>query len=179
MENNNNFRISLVFYKILSFLSFVVGGILGYITYSFNIYGLIIVLIYIAIFKHLLNYLFVERAAAGLYSTAGDLARLLNEAYFLYSREDYQGKVISNNSLKIMAKPLTNINNTSDMGFGYFITSDNDNRLIISHSGRNIGWTCTYALELQSGRGIVILTNSDCGGKYIKSVLEYFNRILE
>lgn len=50
MENNKGFKVAFMFYNILSFLSFFAGCTLGFITFSFNIYGLLIVLIYIIIF---------------------------------------------------------------------------------------------------------------------------------
>ena len=39
------FKLSLKFYKISRFISFLAGGVLGYITFGFNFFGLILFLI--------------------------------------------------------------------------------------------------------------------------------------
>lgn len=109
------------------------------------------------------NYLFTEKAAAGLYTTAGDLARILNEMYCLESKPDYEGKVISKDTYKNLVTPIieTKKGSKTFWGTGYSITNYDNGVIYISHGGANQGWRCSYGLDVTSGRGLVVLTNSD------------------
>ncbi len=120
------------------------------------------------------NYLFTEKAAAGLYTTAGDLARVLNEMYHLQFEPDYQGKIISQESYENFLTPLIQVDNTVFYGTGYCIRNLENGSAFISHGGSNFGWQCTYGIDISSGRGLVVLTNSDNGTKIYDKIESVF-----
>lgn len=65
------------------------------------------------------------------------------------------------------------------MGLGYFIGSTKSGHAILSHSGSNRGWRSYYAMELESGRGIVVLTNSDAGMDLTREVSDAIAGLLD
>lgn len=124
------------------------------------------------------NYLFTEKAAAGLYTTAIDLSQILNEAYRLNNLPEYKGLVITADSLNRIIKPRIINSTISNNGLGYFLKTTTNGNTIIFHNGGNRGWNCFYAVELATGRGIVVLTNSDAGIDVVHEIENKYYNIL-
>ncbi len=128
------------------------------------------------------NFLFAEKAAAGLYTTAGDLSRVLCEMYRLHSVHGYRGVVISPESAQLITTSAIAVAHSKfneSMGLGYFIGESKSGKRIVSHSGGNQGWKCFYGVELASGRGIVILTNSNAGYSVLVKLMELYRESLD
>ncbi len=108
------------------------------------------------------NYLFTERAAASLYSTARDLAVFLQ-----YGLEIFQGK--ASPGLGEMFKPVD-----EGYGLGWQIISLPEGKTLAGHGGSNRGWKANMSLILEDGAGIVILTNSDRGMPFYRDLTNYW-----
>ncbi|GHT57651.1 hypothetical protein FACS1894109_10290 [Spirochaetia bacterium] len=108
------------------------------------------------------NYLFTEKAAAGLYTTADDLAQMIVEIMKCY--HGYPNNLIINKeTLQIMFDRQINIKNNQSMGLGFFITEIGNNRTVYGHRGTNKGWRACYEFSPETNDGIVILTNGNNG----------------
>lgn len=89
-----------------------------------------------------------ESAAAGLWATASDLAKILHA--IVLSSVGAQNAVIPPALAKRMITPVH-----SQSGLGLFIRSDN----VISHDGRNHGFDSFMTAELKTGRIYAVVTN--------------------
>lgn len=92
-----------------------------------------------------------EMAPAGLWTTPSDLATFAIE--ILKSRNGKANRVLSSSMTRQMLTPQI-----EGMGLGIF-TNRSASRF--SHGGGNDGFRCLLAAFTDSGRGVVIMTNSD------------------
>jgi CubicO group peptidase (beta-lactamase class C family) len=104
-----------------------------------------------------------ELAAAGLWTTAGDLAR-----FAIGIQEALAGKAHSVISKTMSEQMLTRqIENDS---LGLFI--DGQRRTLrFSHGGGNKGFQCMLVAYAHTGQGAAIMTNSDRGGALITEIM--------
>ncbi len=122
--------------------------------------------------KALPNYLFAEMAAAGLYTTAGELARF-GAASLPGGNGDAAGRgVLAPESVAAMFKPAvampagtaeTFITGMDAYGLGYFIEDLGDGSQWYSHDGGNAGWRSQLVIAPKQNAVLVVLTNSDNG----------------
>lgn len=108
------------------------------------------------------NYLFTERAAAGLYSTAGDLAIFIQYLLGIYEQR-------KDSDLKEIFTPVGD-----GYGLGLQVIELPDGRTLVGHGGSNRGWKANMLLILEDGAGIVILTNSDRGMPFFRDLTNYW-----
>lgn len=95
-----------------------------------------------------------EQAAAGLWATASDLAKLLIEL-----RKGWQGKseVFTRDSIReLLANPI------DGHAYGFRLIGEGD-RVFLTHYGGTVGYRAGMTLNLETGDGAVYLTNSDNG----------------
>jgi len=105
------------------------------------------------------HYQFVESASGGVYTTAADLAKFLS-IFFHQSRPD---NFIQQESIHQMIIP---VNGTEGKyGLGCKIFPINKKQEVVMHDGANEGWRAAYYIHPPTGDGIVMLINSDMGGK--------------
>jgi len=123
------------------------------------------------------NYLFVEKAAAGLYTTAHDLARLLNELYRIKTDATYNSALLSQKCASLFYLDNPGVSEGRD-AFGYLRTRENGQIAIVEHDGANQGWRCFYALELSGGKGMVLLANSDAGQDVVSKFLGVYKDLV-
>jgi CubicO group peptidase (beta-lactamase class C family) len=103
-----------------------------------------------------------EMAAAGLWTTPVDLARAAIEV-----QEDYAG--ISNKLLsKDMARQMLT-HQKDNWGLGVALAAA-DHPLRFSHGGSNEGFRCDFEAYIESGQGVVIMTNSNSGDAIIGEI---------
>jgi len=96
-----------------------------------------------------------EQAAAGLWSNATDLAKFLIEIY-----KGYQGK-----STVFSKSEIQSILNQERDGHIYGLIVDrSENGFAITHYGGNAGYRTGMTIDLNTGKGLVYLINSDNGG---------------
>jgi CubicO group peptidase (beta-lactamase class C family) len=95
-----------------------------------------------------------ELAAAGLWTTADDLARWL-----IAVRGGYRGEksFLSKAAAELMLDPALN-----HYGLGVFVSGEGAARRFM-HEGGNAGFKSKYVMYLDSGDGVVMLTDGDNG----------------
>jgi CubicO group peptidase (beta-lactamase class C family) len=96
-----------------------------------------------------------EQAAAGLWTTPSDLARLLIEVQRAYGGET--GRVISPGTARQMLTVQSGV-----YGLGFSLSGRADT-LVFGHGGSNAGFRGFAAAVAGSGRGVVVMTNGDNG----------------
>lgn len=104
-----------------------------------------------------------EQAAAGLWTTPGDLAK-----YCIEIQEIRKGKkngVLSRESINRM---LTK--NQNDWGLGPSLRWEADS-LIFQHGGKNAGFTNNMMAFANRGEALIVMTNADNGNKLIGEIM--------
>lgn len=99
--------------------------------------------------------LYPELAAAGLWTTPTDLAKLA-----VATAESWTGrstKVLSTDAARAMLSPYRD-----QMGLGWVVRPD-DSLGFFSHSGGNQGYRAHMEMLAGVGKGVVVMTNSDVG----------------
>lgn len=103
-----------------------------------------------------------ELAAAGLWSTPSDLAKIIMEVQ----------KSEAGTSNKILSSPMTKTMLTrglGETGLGFYVEQQPD-RTSFSHSGGNDGFRTLLFGYTKTGQGAVVLTNSDNGMALIEEI---------
>lgn len=113
------------------------------------------------------NYIFTEKAAAGLYTTASDLARFAVAGVNMSGSGQAGRGVLKPETAALMQQPVKN----ADWGLGYGFFKLSDGRTAVGHGGTNRGWRAQFNIIPESKQGVVILTNSDMGDNVIREVL--------
>lgn len=114
-----------------------------------------------------------EAAAAGLWSTPSDLARLVIEL-----QNSFNGKSGKLLSPQMTAQFMTRQNPTfpaSDAGLGIFLKGRPE-PFRFSHNGSTEGFYALMVGFLKTGQGAVIMTNSDVGGELATEILRSIAR---
>ena len=104
-----------------------------------------------------------ELAPAGLWTTPTDLARLLIEV-----QKTKLGK-----SQKILSAKTTNlmlIPETENVALGWLVDGKDDSARF-SFGGSNVGYKCRMLAYMNSGRGVVVMTNSENGAELTTEIL--------
>jgi len=104
-----------------------------------------------------------ELAAAGLWTTPGDLAR------FAIGIQD----ALANKSHAVISKGMAEQMLTRQMendGLGVFLDGEVQ-ALRFSHGGSNEGFQCILVAYARTGQGAAIMTNSDTGGPLMTEIL--------
>lgn len=113
------------------------------------------------------NHLFAEQAAAGLYTTAPDLARFV-AAHMSSATSGHAGRgVLAPATAATLMEP-----NPVDhsYGLGLSISKLANGVTLFHHGGSNIGWKARILFIPGLGEGIVLVTNSDRGSDLIDDV---------
>jgi CubicO group peptidase (beta-lactamase class C family) len=100
-------------------------------------------------------HVYPELAAAGLWTTPSDLAR-----FMLAIGRSYRGEVGSFFRRETATLMLTKIPDAGGLGFGL---SGEGRARRYRHNGGNAGFTCYAVAFTDTGRGVVLMTNSDGG----------------
>lgn len=103
-----------------------------------------------------------ERAAAGLWTTPSDLARLAIEV--LWSLEGWSNNVLSPEMMRLMLTP------EGWYGLGWAIKRLNVG-LRFEHDGGNVGFGCTMLGYTAAGQGTVVMANGDNSGGLIPEIV--------
>jgi CubicO group peptidase (beta-lactamase class C family) len=115
-------------------------------------------------------HIYPEMAAAGLWTTPTELAK-----YMIEVQESYKGKSNKILSREMTIQMLTNQAENQGLGPGVSGTGDS---LVFSHGGANEGFRCMLWGFANTGKGFVIMTNSDNGSavtwEIIRSISEVY-----
>jgi CubicO group peptidase (beta-lactamase class C family) len=104
-----------------------------------------------------------EQAAGGLWTTPSDLA-----SFAIRLWQSYHG--LSDTLLPQRLARLMLTRQIDDFGLGLYLPSAGVFRF--QHGGGNAGYRCHLVLSVETGDGVVIMTNGDSGGKVINEVFE-------
>lgn len=108
--------------------------------------------------------MFPELAAAGLWATPTDLARLLVEIGRAYRGET--GALLGQETAKTMLTPQ----NGGPYGLGGAVAGSGRN-LALMKSGHNTGYHAHLVLFPVAGQGLVVMTDSENGGPLAKALI--------
>jgi len=109
-------------------------------------------------------FIYPEKAAAGLWTTSEDLAKLLIEIQLSYIGKS--NKVLSKKLVRTMLKIITPAEGNF-MSLGFFVSKDKKK---FYHTGHNVGYRGKFSVDFK-GNGIVILTNNGEGNIFIDKFL--------
>ena len=110
-------------------------------------------------------HVFPEHAAAGLWSTPTDLAKLLVELADVW--QGLSSIFLRRQALEEMLKPQ----NGGPYGLGAAIAGDGAS-LVLMKRGQNVGYQGYLILYPASGQGMVVMTNSDNGSKLAEALIK-------
>jgi len=116
------------------------------------------------------NYLYTEASAAGLYTTAPDLAKMIIEMINCYYNME-NNLVINKEILELMMVPEAAIDKKEYMGMGVFINDVGNGIKTYGHGGDNRGWKAQFGFCPDKKSGIVILTNGNLAKRVITTPL--------
>ena len=112
-------------------------------------------------------YVYPQQAAAGLYSTPTDLARLLIDLQNSYRG---QGGLLSQASAKAMMTPLARVSDgfiDEQIGLGVFLLQQKGNTdergRYFEHTGTNAGFVAYAIGSVVGGNGMVVMLNNNNG----------------
>jgi CubicO group peptidase (beta-lactamase class C family) len=129
------------------------------------------------------NFLFTEKAAAGLYTTASDLARFVAAAMTGPQGQPAGRAVLSPGTVAAMLTPVaiadevvaadvTRPPHQMSRGLGYAMEPAPDGSNAVLHGGGNQGWRALFVTHPERREGIVILTNSDQGSALTEPIMD-------
>lgn len=107
------------------------------------------------------NYLYTEEAAAGLYTTADDLAKFVAASMTGPNGEPPGRGVLTPQAIRQMISPAPATKGT--YGLGFQIQELPGGLHMVYHAGGNPGWGAIFAELAEKHVGLVVLTNSDPG----------------
>ena len=110
-------------------------------------------------------HLFPEHAAAGLWSTPTDLAKLLVQ--LAHTWQGFSSIFLHRQTLQEMLTPQ----NGGPYGLGAAVAGDGAS-LVLMKRGQNIGYQGYLILYPATGQGMVVMTNSDNGSKLAEALIK-------
>lgn len=108
-------------------------------------------------------HVYPEMAAAGLWTTPSDLAKIGVELQLTLRGESE--KILSQQSISQMLTPGID----EHLGIGFFLKGK-DGNINFFHGGSNEGFKAVATFYKNSGQGAVIMVNSDEGGPMVKEI---------
>jgi CubicO group peptidase (beta-lactamase class C family) len=124
------------------------------------------------------EYRLVGVAAGGYYTTIHDLGLFLAS----YSEKNAQrrGKVLQTSSIAEIARSVSPVTlagvEGAFYGLGHGVHRTNNGDVILYHSGGNPGVVAYYLIDIRSGNGLAIVSNSDKGAPAVKEILQIWSR---
>ncbi len=116
------------------------------------------------------RFVYPEMAAAGLWTTPTDLARLAIEVQLAI--EGKSNKVLSRDVARLMVTPQLKIAPGMDMALGFFLEKGDG---YFGHGGQDVGFICQLVASVKDGCGAVVMTNTD--GRSVPLIGEILNAI--
>jgi CubicO group peptidase (beta-lactamase class C family) len=108
-------------------------------------------------------HVYPELAAAGLWTTPSDLARIAIDVSRSLTLD--QGKVLSRASARAMMTPA----GVGGYAVGWAIEKRGEGWYFM-HGGSNWGFQCQLIAHMTKGYGVAIMTNSDSGGAILREI---------
>ncbi|OIJ20693.1 hypothetical protein BKP45_08600 [Anaerobacillus alkalidiazotrophicus] len=117
------------------------------------------------------NYLFIEKAAAGLYTTIEDMNK-----FVIAEINSFHGTgFLEADTVQEMFTPILEVRGlegfiNDETALGHFINHVN-NSIIVTHDGGNNGWKAHFSMEPQTGNGLIVLTNGNNGTYFLNEIV--------
>lgn len=125
----------------------------------------------------------VGESAAGLVTSARDMAKLLAE-YTRVKRDS--SAILSSKWLDSLATPIARVAMTVDgkvitmgdaqMGLGHFIHRTREGHRVLFHSGGNPGVAAYVLVDVNSGSGLFMAVNSDSASDVLRAIVSAWGR---
>jgi len=115
-------------------------------------------------------HVYPEQSAAGLWTTAEDLARFVIEIQ--RAARGPRGAVLTQTAAREMLTPV----GTGQFGAGPMLSYRGEG-WYFSHGGSNWGFRANFEGHVRHGYGLVVMTNSDAGGRVIAELSERVARV--
>lgn len=103
---------------------------------------------------------FIAKAAAGLHTTAADLAK-----FALANMRD--NPILSSTLKDLMHTPVTQTA-YGEMGLGFFLKNNSE---MIGHSGANFGWRAQFEFNPDKKIALIVMTNSETGALLLQDLM--------
>ncbi len=103
---------------------------------------------------------FTAAAAAGLQTTAADMARFVEASL--------TPRLLKERTVRLMQRPANEV--SPRYGLGYSVSRIADGITQVGHGGGNDGWMANIGMILESGDGLVVLTNGSHGGAFHRQI---------
>jgi CubicO group peptidase (beta-lactamase class C family) len=116
------------------------------------------------------NYLYTEKAAAGLFTTAEDLAKFEMAVMNISDDKPVGRGVLKPDTVALMMKCIPD----TKWGLGYQMIELPNGETAIGHGGTNRGWRAQLVELPDKKQGLVVLTNSDMGDNIIGEVASFW-----
>ncbi len=104
------------------------------------------------------RFIYPEMAAAGLWTTPGDLARFAIEIE--RSARGESNKVLSKEMAALMVTPQRKLSSRIDMALGLFLVR-HGSEVYFTYDGQDEGFISSFLASRDGGYGVVVMTNSD------------------
>ncbi len=126
------------------------------------------------------RHVYPELAAAGLWTTPGDLARYaLGVQRAAASGSDaLLGADLSTAMLSRQVRSSARMGGLDSIGLGLFVGGEPEPTLF-GHSGGNEGFRCHLLAHRAAGWGVVVMTNGDRGNVLVQEILNVLGRTLD
>lgn len=105
-------------------------------------------------------HIYPEMAAAGLWTTPSDLARMAIDLQ--RTKAGMPSRLLSSQMVNELLTTQSKAGKRGDIGLGVFMHSKG-NQARFGHAGDNAGFNCQWISSVHKGQGCVIMTNSDEG----------------
>ncbi len=116
-------------------------------------------------------HVYPEMAAAGLWTTPTDLARLAIDIQRTFNGES--DRIVHPPMMEAMLEK-----GMGNWGLGFQIRGEGES-LSFEHGGSNEGFRAAFFALARTGQGAVVMTNSDTGGEILGRVMQTLSRLYE
>jgi len=116
-----------------------------------------------------------EMAAAGLWTTPSDMARLALDLQS--TKAGKPGQLLSPQMVNALLTPQSSAGQRGDIGLGVFLEGIGSTSARFGHAGDNTGFHCQWVSLVERGQGYVIMTNSDAGWRIIEKLDHLIPRV--
>ena len=104
---------------------------------------------------------FTATAAAGLQTTVADMA--------LFIEASLMPRILSVETVRTMQRPANDA--SPNYGLGYSVISIGEDITYIGHGGANVGWMANMGMILETGDGLMVMTNGSLGAGVYGQIL--------
>jgi len=110
-----------------------------------------------------------EQASGGVYTTVRDLARFVAAAMPGPEGQRPGRGILTADAVAAMVAPAAATGGRHGLGYKQFAVPGGSH--LVTYDGANEGWRAAFFMSAGTGDGLVILTNSDAGGRIVAPIV--------